>query len=122
MRYTLLFHYQEGSVETLGEEVIAEGKRAMTSYAATLHAAGVLIGGEVLHSSELTTTVRVTEGVAHVQDGPYADTKEQLGGTIIIDVPDLDAAIDWARRAPQAQWGTVEIRPGASHLVEGVWT
>ncbi|GAB2623005.1 hypothetical protein Aab01nite_85850 [Paractinoplanes abujensis] len=121
MRYTLLFHYQEATADELGPEVLAEGQRAMSAYAATLHAAGVLLGGEVLHTSELSTTVRVRDGVTQVQDGPFADTKEQLGGTIVIDVPDLDAAIAWAGQAPQAQWGTVEIRPGATHLVDGVW-
>ena len=58
------------------------------------------------------------EGVLLVQDGPFADTKEQLGGTIVIDVPDLDAAISWAREAPPVRWGAVEIRPGATHTVD----
>lgn len=122
MRYTLLFHYQEATTEELGPELLAEGQRAMTSYAATLHAAGVLVSGEVLRTSEFSTTVRVADGATRVQDGPFADTKEQLGGTIMIDVPDLDAAIEWARQAPQAQWGTVEIRPVATYLVDGVWS
>jgi hypothetical protein len=121
MRYTLLFHYQEMSPDELGAEMIAEGRKAMSSYAATLQAAGVLIAGEVLSPSELTTTVRVQDGALQVQDGPFADTKEQLGGSVVIDVPDLDAAIEWARQAPPVQWGAVEIRPGATHLVEGVW-
>lgn len=55
------------------------------------------------------------------QDGPFADTKEQLGGVIIIDVPDLDAALGWARQAPPARWGTVEVRPGAVHLSDDTW-
>ncbi|MBL7258525.1 YciI family protein [Paractinoplanes lichenicola] len=122
MRYTLLFHYQELTTDELGPEMLAEGQRAMSSYAATLHAAGVLVSGEVLHPSELSTTVRVRDGSTQVQDGPFADTKEQLAGTIVIDVPDLDAAIEWARQAPQAQWGTVEIRPVGTHLVDGVWS
>jgi len=122
MRYTLLFHYQEMGTEELGEQVLAEAQRAFVSYAATLRAAGVLLGGEVLQRSELSTTVRLRDGVLQVQDGPFADTKDQLGGTVVIDVPDLDAAIQWARQAPPVQWGTVEIRPGAVHLVDGVWT
>jgi len=122
MRYTLLFHYQEMGTEELGEQVLAEAQRAFASYAATLQAAGVLLSGEVLQPSELSTTVRLRDGALQVQDGPFADTKDQLGGTVVIDVPDLDAAIHWARQAPPVQWGTVEIRPGAVHLVDGVWT
>ncbi|MEV4736635.1 MULTISPECIES: YciI family protein [unclassified Microbacterium] len=122
MRYTLLLHYPEMSEAELGEEALAEGQAAFASYAATLQAAGVLIGGEVLQPSAVTTTVRMRDGALQVQDGPFADTKEQLGGTFVIDVPDLDAAIGYARQAPSVQWGAVEVRPGAVHTVDGVWT
>lgn len=122
MRYTLLMHYTEMSPEALGPEGMAEGRRVMSSYAATLQAAGVLVSAEVLQPSHASTTVRARDGAVQVQDGPFADTKEQLGGTIVIDVPDLDAAIAWAGQAPAAQWGAVEIRPGAVHTVAGVWT
>ena len=57
-----------------------------------------------------------------MQDGPFADTKEQLGGTFVIDVPDLDAALDGRRRRRRSVGGAVEIRPGATHTVDGVWT
>ena len=87
-----------------------------------LSASGLLIGAEVLAPSELTTTLRMVDGELRVQDGPFSDTKEQLGGTVVIDVPDLDAAIEWARQAPPIHWGAVEVRPGATHTVEGVWT
>lgn len=122
MRYTLLLHYPEMSEAELGEEALAEGQAAFASYAATLQAAGVLVGGEVLQPSAVTTTVRMRDGALQVQDGPFADTKEQLGGTFVIDVPDLDAAIEYARQAPSVQWGAVEVRPGAVHTVDGVWT
>jgi hypothetical protein len=122
MRYTLLLHYPEMSEAELGEEALAEGQAAFASYAATLQAAGVLIGGEVLQPSAVTTTVRMRDGALQVQDGPFADTKEQLGGTFVIDVPDLDAAIEYARQAPSVQWGAVEVRPGAVHTVDGAWT
>ena len=122
MRYTLLLHYTEESPDTIGDDVIAEGMRRMASYAATLQAAGVLIAGEVLQPSDVATTLRLADGALRVQDGPFADTKEQLGGTVVIDVPDLDAAIHWASQAPALEWGgTVEIRPGATHTVDGVW-
>ena len=123
MRYTLLLHYSEESPETLGDDVIAEGMRRMSSYAATLQAAGVLIAAEVLQPSDVATTLRRVDGTVQVQDGPFADTKEQLGGTIVLDVPDLDTALEWASQAPVLEWGgTVEIRPGATHTVDGVWT
>ncbi|MFJ4223732.1 YciI family protein [Microbacterium sp. NPDC089695] len=122
MRYTLLLHYPEMSEAELGEEALAEGQAAFASYAATLQAAGVLVGGEVLQPSTVTTTVRMRDGALQVQDGPFADTKEQLGGTFVIDVPDLDAAIGYARQAPSVQWGAVEVRPGAVHTVDGTWT
>ncbi|OZB89474.1 MAG: hypothetical protein B7X41_02600 [Microbacterium sp. 14-71-5] len=121
MRYTLLLHYPEESAETIGADAIAQGMAAFASYAATLQAAKVLVAAEVLQPSVSSTTVRVRDGVLRVQDGPFADTKDQLGGTVVIDVPDLDAAIEWARQAPPVQWGAVEIRPGATHTVEGVW-
>ena len=123
MRYTMLLHYAEESPETTGDDVIAEGMRRMSSYAATLQAAGVLIAAEVLQPSDVATTLRRVDGTVQVQDGPFADTKEQLGGTIVIDVPDLDAALEWASQAPVLEWGgAVEIRPGATHTVDGVWT
>lgn len=122
MRYTLLLHYPEMTPEDLGEDAWTEGMEEFSSYAAALQAAGVLIGAEVLQPSQVTTTVRLVDGELVVQDGPFADTKEQLGGTFVIEVPDLDAAIEWARQAPSASWGPIEIRPGSTHTVDGVWT
>lgn len=121
MRYTLLMHYPEETTESGGADVIEEGQRAFASYAATLHEAGVLLSAEVLQPSTSSTTLRMFDGSLRVQDGPYADTKEQLGGTFVIDVEDLDAAIDWARQAPPVWWGAVEVRPGATHVVDGRW-
>ena len=122
MRYTLLLHFPEVDEESLGEEMMAEGQRAFASYAATLHQAGVLVAAEVLQPSSRTTTLRMVDGDLQVQDGPFADTKEQLAGTFVLDLPDLDAAMEWARQAPSIEWGAVEIRPGATYTVDGVWT
>ena len=122
MRYTLLLHFAEPAEDSLSEEMLAEGQRAFASYAATLHQAGVLVAAEVLQPSSRTTTLRMVDGDLQVQDGPFADTKEQLAGTVVLDLPDLDAAIDWARKAPSIEWGAVEIRPGATYTVDGVWT
>jgi hypothetical protein len=121
MRYTLLLHYPEPTAEQLGPEALAEGMRAFQAYAKALDDAGVLASAEVLEQSNATTTVTLASGELVVQDGPFADTKEQLGGTFVIDVADLDAAIEWASRAPSVRWGHVEIRPTATRYVDGSW-
>jgi len=121
MRYTLLLHYPEATAEELGTEAIAEGMRSFQAYAKALHDAGVLASAEVLQESNATTTVTLSGGELVVQDGPFADTKEQLGGTFVIDVADLDAAIEWAKRAPSVSWGHIEIRPTATRFVDGSW-
>ncbi|KAB1083351.1 YciI family protein [Neorhizobium galegae] len=77
------------------------------AYAEALKKSGALVGGDRLQVSETASTVRVTGNKTEVLDGPYADTKEQLGGFYIIDVPDLDAALEWAAKCP----GAIEVRP-----------
>jgi hypothetical protein len=121
MRYTLLLHYPEQTSEDLGPEALAQGMRAFQVYAEALDEAGVLLSAEVLQQSNATTTVSLASGEFVVQDGPFADTKEQLGGTFVLELPDLDAAIDWARRAPSVSWGHIEIRPTATRFVDGSW-
>lgn len=121
MRWTLLLHYPELTRESAGDEAIDEGMREFTAYAATLHAAGVLVAAEVLDTSDRSATVREVDGRLLVQDGPFADTREQLGGTFVLEVPDRETALHWAARAPVVRWGTVEVRPGATHTVDGVW-
>jgi hypothetical protein len=98
-----------------------EGKAAFHAYAEALDEAGVLRSAEVLQPSTNTTTLTLNGGTAQVQDGPYADTKEQVGGTFVIEVPDLDAALAWAEKCPSAEWGTIEIRPTATRFVDGAW-
>mgnify|MGYP000486379271 CR=1 FL=1 len=73
--------------------------------------AGVIVKGDGLQGPTLATTVRITGGKRMVQDGPFADTKEQLGGYFVIEVADLDAALDWAAKAPSALTASVEVRP-----------
>ncbi|MGH9090384.1 MAG: YciI family protein [Acidimicrobiales bacterium] len=118
---TLLLHYQEKTAEELGPEALEAGMRAFQAYAKALDDAGVLASAEVLQQSDATTTVTLAGGELVVQDGPFADTKERLGGTFVIEVPDLDAAIEWAGRAPSASWGHVEIRPVSTRYVDGSW-
>ena len=122
MRYTLLLQYPEMTEEQLDPDAIADAMREFDQYAKALDAAGILASAEVLRPSALTTTVRRGEGgELLVQDGPFADTKEQLGGTFVIEVGDLDTAIDWAGKAPSIGWGAVEIRPTATRFVDGEW-
>ena len=73
--------------------------------------AGVFVGGDPLELPETGTTIRIREGKRSVQDGPYADSKEQLGGFTILELPSLDAALEWAARCPAASYGAVEVRP-----------
>ncbi|KQZ83047.1 hypothetical protein ASD56_11930 [Microbacterium sp. Root166] len=122
MRYTLLLHYPEMPPSDLGAEAMAEAMREFDAYATALEAAGALISAEVLQPSVASTTVTASDGALRVQDGPFADTKEQLGGTFVIDVEDLDAAIAWAAKAPSLTWGAVEIRPSATRFEDGAWT
>ena len=121
MRYTLFLHYQEMTPDDLGSEAWQEGKAAFHAYTKALDDAGVLVSAEVLQPSPNSTTVTMANGKRQVQDGPYADTKEQIGGTFVIDVPDLDAALAWAEKCPAAQWGTIEIRPSAVRFAGGTW-
>ena len=81
MRYTLFLHYPEMTVDELGEEGFEAGKAAFHAYTKALDDAGVLVSAEVLQPSGSSTTLTVRDGRARVQDGPYADTKEQIGGT-----------------------------------------
>jgi hypothetical protein len=123
MRYTLLMHYPELMASgELTDEELAEGMAAFDAYAKALDKAGVLSSAEVLQPSSATTTITLAGGKLQVQDGPFADSKEQLGGTFVIDVPDLDAALAWAEKMPAAQYGSVEIRPTATRFVDGAWT
>jgi hypothetical protein len=113
MRYCLLMHYQEAGEIGLTEEDMAPAMAAFQAYAADLDKAGVLVTTQVLEPVVATTTVTARNGKPEIQDGPFIDTKERLGGIFVIDVPDLDAALKWAKRNPAADWGSIEIRPVA---------
>ena len=84
---------------------------AWGAYIGALHGAGVAINGHGLQSPQMGTTVQVREGKRLVQDGPFADTKEHLGGYFVIEVPSLDVALEWATKCPCAATGSVEVRP-----------
>ena len=84
---------------------------AWTGYIGALQGAGVMTSGNGLQPPQTATTVRLRGGKRQVQDGPFSDTREQLGGYVIVDVPSLDQALEWAARAPCAATGGVEVRP-----------
>lgn len=84
---------------------------AWRAYHKAIAEAGIFVGGSPLRAPETGTTVRLKEGKRHVQDGPFADAKEQLGGFTILELPSLDEALEWAARCPAASIGAVEVRP-----------
>ena len=122
MRYALLLHNPEPAPGAIPAEGIAEMERLFQDYADALVGAGVLVGADVLQFSDATTTVTRRTGATRVQDGPFAETKEALAGIFVIDVPDLDAAVAWAEKCPGATYGSVEVRPVATSVVDGAWT
>ncbi len=109
MQYMLLIYEDESAyAEPEAFEAIL---KAHTAYAGELAQAGAIRGGAGLKGREAATTVRRTAGAHTLHDGPFAETREQLGGYYLIDVPDLDAALAWARKLPLAKDGAVEVRP-----------
>jgi hypothetical protein len=106
MRYLLLI-YEDESNPPPDDAEMASWFRVTNE----MREAGVQQAGEALHPTESATTVRVKNGETVATDGPFAETREQLGGFYMIDVDDLDAAIQWAAKMPNAHRGSIEIRP-----------
>jgi len=111
MKYMLLIHTPEAAFKTASKSDIEQMVAAYGAYTEAMKKAGVMVGADRLQPTASATTVRVTNGKTTVLDGPYAETKEQLGGYYIVDVPDLDAALSCAARCPGASHGAVEVRP-----------
>lgn len=111
MQYVLMIYSNEGRWAKMTQAEREQGVAAYSAYTEALRKAGVLAGANRLQPASAATTVRVANGKSQVLNGPYADSKEQLGGYYVIDVPDLDAALSWAARCPGASHGTVEVRP-----------
>jgi hypothetical protein len=110
MQYLLALYADESSWEKMTPEQQQQGAAAYGAYTEALKSAGVHVSSNRLRPSATATTLRTTNGKTQVLDGPYADSKEQLGGYYLIDVPDLDAATAWANRCPGVQHGIVEVR------------
>jgi hypothetical protein len=114
MQYLLLIYGNEAGMQSAVKADVEQMVAAYGAYTEALKKAGVLAGANRLQPTASASTVRVTDGKSKVLDGPYAETKEQLAGYYMIDVPDLDAALSWAARCPGASFGAIEVRP--------VWT
>lgn len=112
MQYILLFN-EPPSERAKGHQ--PESAQAYwggwSAYMAAMRQAGVIVNGDGLQGPETATTVRIRDGKRTVQDGPFADTKEALGGYVVLEVADLDGALAWAARAPCVHVGSVEVRP-----------
>lgn len=121
MQYLLSMYYQEAQDAGISEEDMAPAMAAFDKYAKDLTEAGVLISTNVLQPVVTATTITMRNGSLEVQDGPFADTKEKLGGVFLLELPDLDAALAWAEKNPAATWGSIEIRPTALTYRDGAW-
>ena len=103
MKYTLFLYNDETAIAQLPAAAMAPVKAAFEAYTQALRDAGVFVATDWLAPSGTATVLTLREGERRVQDGPYAATKEQLGGFYVIDVPDLDEALRWAERCPAAR-------------------
>ncbi|MBV8896029.1 MAG: YciI family protein [Acidobacteriaceae bacterium] len=110
MQYLLMLYADQSVWDTLPKAQQEQAVAAYRAYTEALKTAGVLAGSNRLRPPSTATTVRTTNGKSQVLDGPYMESKEQLGGYFLIDVPDLDAALSWAARCPGAGHGVVEVR------------
>ncbi|HEX6809760.1 MAG TPA: YciI family protein [Gemmatimonadaceae bacterium] len=115
MEYTILIYQDDAEFSARTDPNRKEEFwRGFLAYYEALKEAGIVVGGAGLEPPQTGNTVRWRDGTTLVQDGPYADTKEQLGGLFIIDVPDLGTALDWAARYVSAPGRVVEVRPNLS--------
>jgi len=111
MEYLLLIHGDASKFETLPDEAKSQSHAAYGAYTEALNKAGIVRGGNRLRRANTATTVRVREGKTEVLNGPFIETREELAGYYLIDVPDLDTALSWAARCPGASRGAIEVRP-----------
>jgi hypothetical protein len=111
MQYMLLIYGDESAGVDMSADEEAASMQAWTAYTAWLRDQGWMQGGDPLQPVAQSTTVRVREGERLITDGPFAETKETLGGYYLLEVDDLDQAIEAAGRCPGAATGTVELRP-----------
>jgi hypothetical protein len=111
MEYALMIYADEKQAPDATPEEAEAGMELWWKYEAWLAETGIKVTGEALHDTGQATTVRMKDGEAITTDGPFAETKEQLGGFYVIDVANLDEALEAARKCPGAFWGSIEVRP-----------
>ncbi len=111
MKYLCLVYVEEKILHALPHQERVTLSDESMAYCDRLQKIGQLLAASPLHPVETATTVRVREGKASTTDGPFAETKEQLGGFLMLDVPDLNDAIRIATHFPAARYGSVEVRP-----------
>lgn len=111
MKYALLIYGDEQIWANIDEAGMREVYAAHEAYGKAMTEAGVLVGGEELAPSHTASSLRFNNGKPSLVDGPFAEAREQLGGFYLIDVENLDQALEWARRMPGMSEGTVEVRP-----------
>jgi hypothetical protein len=111
MKYALLLYDTEGDSAEFGTPEMDAEMQQWFEFTAELQSAGKHLGGEALNPTDAATTVRVRDGKTITADGPFAETKETLGGFYLIEAANLDEAIEWAAKIPSAPRGSVEIRP-----------
>ena len=116
MQFALMIYHSPEEFQMRNRDDQDPHLGAWRAYYKALVEAKVYVGADALEVPETATTLRVREGKRRVQDGPYADTKEQLAGIIVLDLPSIDAALEWAARCPGAHLGAVEIRPLAPEI------
>jgi hypothetical protein len=111
MKYLCTIYGDETGWNDVTPEQMSEVMNAYFVFSEAAEKAGVLLGGEGLERSSAATTVRIRDGERVLSDGPFAETKEQLGGFYLLDCANLDDAIEWAAKIPGAATGSVEVRP-----------
>jgi hypothetical protein len=112
MQYMMMFAEPEAEASKRNDPNQAEAYwGGWNAFIGAMAQSGIIVNGDGLHLPHTATTLRIRDGKRTVQDGPFADSKEQLGGYFIIEVPDLDTALEWAAKSPAASSGCVEIRP-----------
>ena len=111
MRYLMIINKNEAAFRALSDEKRRDLLARYEAYGRKMVASGVLKGGAVLDLTDTATTVRVRSGKRMISDGPFAETAEQVAGIAIIEVANLDEALDWAAGHPDAEWASVEVRP-----------
>jgi hypothetical protein len=111
MKFLLTIYSDESGWTNASPEDVQRIMEAYGAFGQAAQDAGVLLGGEGLQPTSTATTVRVRDGDTLTTDGPFAETREQLGGYYLLDCKDLDEAIGWASRIPDATHGSVEVRP-----------